>query len=367
MQLWDECPEQTALLEQLGPQAKQGTMSWQDVADAVSGIGPNRSLASCRHRWYRERKRQDEETEQPRDDTPEPVPYELMDPRLDWNEWIDHLIDRQQKVQEADPIYAFGRSRIDTERPIIYQPVGDIHMGSRFVCYPEFRQAVERMLATPRIYWGMHGEDIEGFNTTFRDARAVLNMLVQPKIQRILDRRLLEMLHQDGRLLYGCAGTPSHGVVQVIGQDLIQDEYQRLHVWYFVGKAIFILDVGEQTYVFMVGHRLPGTSIYNPNHAQIRALLYDCPVADFIVSGHTHQYGYQEYMHHELAFQAGVMPINRTHLVNVGTAKTGPDPYALSNWRQGVMEFPQFVLYPDRHEIKRVYGWEDVDHYLELD
>jgi hypothetical protein len=349
------------MLEDLAPGVQSRRMSWEEAAKEISAVGPERTSHGCRNRWKRDR----QEQKQPK--TPEAVPYELMDPSADWDEWIDHLIERQALVEEADPIFDVGRTRIDTDKPIIFQAVGDIHMGSRFVCYPEFREVVKRMLSTPRVYWGMHAEDIEGFNTSFRDARAVLNQLVQPKIQRILDRRLLEMLHEDGRLLYGVAGTPSHGVVRAIGQDLIQDEYQRLHVWYFVGKAIWILELGDQEYVFMVGHRLPGTSIYNPNHAQIRALLYDCPVADFIISGHTHAYGYQEIMHHELAFRAGVMPINRTHLVNVGTAKTGPDPYAMSNWRQGVLEWPCFALYPDRHEIKRVSGWEDVNHYLELE
>ena len=354
---WDHA--QMAMLEELGPQARQGKMSWKNVAEAISAVGELRSEHGCRNRWKRVRLN-------PKEETPEPIPYELTDPSLNWGEWIKHLIERQNLVEKADPIYTHGRSRIDTDKPIIYQTVGDIHMGSRYVGYPEFRDAVQRMLDTPRVYWGMHGEDVEGFNTSFRDASAVLNQLVQPKIQRALDRRLLEMLHEKGRLLYGCAGTPGHGVVKAIGQDLIQDEYQALHVWYFVGKAIWTLEVGEQEYVFMVGHRLPGTSIYNPNHAQIRALLYDCPVADFIVSGHTHAYGYQEYMHHELAYRAGVMPINKTHLVNVGTAKTGPDPYTMSNWRQGVMEWPTFLLYPDRHEIKKISGWDDMNYYLEL-
>lgn len=363
MPTWEECPAQMAKLEELAPQARAGKMSWRDVADAVSGLGPERTRHGCRTRWQRERWARERKIEE----SPEAVPYELMDPSADWDEWIDHLGERQKLVQKADPVFTTGRTRIETDKPIIYQAVGDMHLGSRFVCYSDFKVAVERMLDTPRVYWGVHGDDCEGFDPSFRNAYPVLNQLVQPKIQRLLDRRLLEMLHERGRLLYGCAGTQAHGVVATIGQDLVQDEYQRLHVWYWVGKAIWILEVGEQEYVFMVGHRLPGTSIYNPNHAQMRALLYDCPVADFIISAHTHAYGYQEIMHHELAYRAGVMPINRTHLVNIGTAKTGPDPYAMSSWRQGVMEFPQFVLYPDRHEIKRVYGWEDVRHYLELE
>jgi len=358
MGVWGDT--QMAMLHELGPKVQDNEMSWNDAAEIISKTGERRSAQGCRNRWKRERL-------QPRkEQTPEAVPIELTDPSVDWDEWITHLIKRQEMVEEADPIFTYGRTRIDTDKPIIYQAVGDIHMGSRYVEYKEFRATVHRMLDTPRVYWGMHGEDVEGFNTSFKDASGVLNQLVQPKIQRALDQRLLTMLHEKGRLLYGCAGTPGHGVIKIIGQDLVQDLYQGLHVWYFVGKAIFVLEVGEQQYVFMVGHRLPGTSIYNPNHAQIRALLYDCPVADFIVSGHTHAYGYQEYMHHELAYRAGVMPTNRTHLVNVGTAKTGPDPYTMSNWRQGVMEYPMFSLHPTRHEIKRVYGWDDMDHYLGL-
>jgi len=356
---WEVDPEQ---LEMLAKLADRDDLSWTDVAEQISEVGTERTAESCRNKWKRIRLEPD--TKVLVDETPPAIAESLQNPEVDWDEWMSLLHKMQGMVQKVEPIYTDAHSKIDTDRPIIIQFVADMHIGSRWVCYPEFNEAFKRALDTPRLYWGMHGDEVEGFSTSFRAAFPVLDQLTKPLVQRSLANRMIAMLAEKGKLLYGCASTRAHNTGMAIGEDLLQNEYQRRNIPYFVGKGIWTLDVGSERYVFMVGHELPGTSMYNPNHSQIRALLWDCPEADFIISAHKHTYAYQEISHHELAYRAGVHPINKTHLVAVGTAKDGPDPYSISRWSQGNFVWPQFCLYPDRHEIKRVYGWDDVSHYL---
>lgn len=37
--------------------------------------------------------------------------------------------------------------------------------------------------------------------------------------------------------------------------------------------------------------------------------------------------------------------------VQVGTAKTGPDPYTIKSWSPGTWEWPILIFRPDSHQI----------------
>lgn len=98
--------------------------------------------------------------------------------------------------------------------------------------------------------------------------------------------------------------------------------------------------------------------------AQGQALRWDLPSADVIVQGDKHVYGAAEVTAFKFEYDAGLRPSPFVWLVQVGTAKAGPDKYSIRRWSQGVFEWPIAVFWPDEHKIKVTRHLEDVEAWL---
>lgn len=321
--------------------------------------GTTRSLDSIVHKIRRLKK------ERPRHTAPPPdgvrIIEQLSEEVTNWFELFDNL---QELLEDADPIItSFERTFEDS---VAIQFASDVHLGSRYAAHGEFRKALENLLRTERLYWGIHGDDIEGFLKNFRSSRAVFDQLVPPPLQRRLLALIIKHLAERGKVLYGCAG--EHGgswYEDIIGENLVKDIYGEGGIPFFDGKGVYVLHVGEQTYQIAVAHKFPGSSMYNPNHPQRRAQFQDFPQADMIVQGHSHTTAVQRVISYVTETDAGLRESAYTWLVQTGTAKTGKDPYTIRGWRRSLLDWPTFVFYSQRHEIRLVQCEEDLRRYLE--
>jgi len=362
--------EETALLGECAPRSS----SWEQLASHFS----RRDAEACRNKARRLGWKGIlgsgtptcvPDSDVPHSEAPETPPALarlLESPSFKAEEWLDCIEELKRLADQAEPIVTSADVEIDTDQPIALMPTSCWHLGSRWVDYPAFRSLFKRTLETPRVYWGLHGDLTDQFQTTFPNASPVLQQLVHPKFQRRLAAFLLGQLAREGRLLYGCAGNHEDFLVRVIGEDLMAPEFQTRRIPYFVGKGVVRLRVGEQLYVLGVAHKWPGSSMYNPVHAETRALFWELPQADLVVGGHKHSFAHQEIRHHILAHDAGLIPSPIVHLVQIGTAASGPDPYAIKGWSRGVFEWPIFALYPREHMVKRIYDWDDMRYFLGL-
>ncbi len=256
-------------------------------------------------------------------------------------------------IDALDPVLTHQTIRLDADGPIGVIFVSCAHLGGRYTFYEEFRAIFEQVLATDRLYWLSLGDDVEGFLPGFPDASAVLDQaLVNPKAQRQLLAHVLDRLAGKNKLLAGCAS--QHGgdwTRKKTGDDAIKDLYLARGVPYFDGKALLTLQVGREAYRIALAHQFPGHSIYNKNHAQRRAGLFDFPNADVAVSGDKHTYSVQEFADAAWEFDAGIRPSYIRWNVQVGTAKAGPDKYSIRGWSRGVLEWPILMFWPGRHFI----------------
>lgn len=321
-----------------------GKETWQEIADS-EGLSFGVIRMSVRH-WRRRRGLHEAQHPAPQFATKMPEP-----PGID--ELLD-LAERNRAVLDRlDPVVTHGTISLETDHPIGIIFVSCAHLGGRYTLYPEFRQVFEQVLATDRLYWLSLGDDVEGFLPGFRDAGAVVDQaLVNPKAQKQLLAHVLDRLAEKNKLLAGCAS--QHGgewTRKAVGEDPIKDLYRARGVPYFDGKALLTLQVGGETYRIALAHQFPGTSIYNKNHPQRRALLFDFPNADVAVSGDRHTYSVQEFSDPAWEFDAGIRPSYMRWNVQVGTAKAGPDKYSIRGWSRGVMEWPTLVFWPGRHFI----------------
>lgn len=255
-------------------------------------------------------------------------------------------------TDSVDPI--LNHSTVSWKRgPVAVIVVSCAHLGSRFTFYEQFDSIFRHVLDTPRLYWLSLGDDVEGFLPSFVDGSAVLEQaLVNPKVQRAMLAAVLDKLAERKKLLAGCSS--NHGGAwarRKTGDDPIKDMYRERKVPFFDGKALLSLHVGEQEYHMGIAHSFPGSSMYNPVHAQRRAGLFDFPTADVIVQGHKHNYAVTEMSLPPHEYDAGLRASYIQWLVQVGTAKTGPDRYSMEGWARGVLEWPIMVFREDRHEV----------------
>lgn len=256
--------------------------------------------------------------------------------------------------QAHDPIITHDTFTINTDKPIGIIFVSCIHLGSRYTAYPEFRKIYEQALNIENLYWGSLGDDVEGFLSSFPDVKAIQDQLIDPRKQIACLEALLTPMAETGRLIFG-AGSQHGGQWQnkKIGRSDVKQLYVSLGVPYFDGVGYIRLNVGEQTYYIAVAHELPGNSMWNPNQAQAKAARFRFPNASIIVNGdkHTFSYQYSDMFMDEYLIGNRLSP--SVLLLQAGTAKTGPDIFAVEHgFPRGSLGWPIAILHPHEYRVE---------------
>lgn len=329
-------------------------LSYREIAAEL-----DKSKSACTRRWNKLN-----ETHHDTPPHPHPLFPDIAKPELDVDEVLDQLEAIQSLRMRIEPVTTVATIKIQTQKPIAFIPTSCWHLGGLYTAYRGFRIKMNELLSIDRLYWGSHGDDWESFPPGW--AMTVFNNLLPPYIQRQLVAKIVDKLHQNGKLLYSCWGNHPAFMERLTGEDPQRVVYCE-KVPYFSGRGVVKLYVGEQLYVLSVAHSFPGSSIHNPSHSQGRQLDKQVPQADFIIQGHKHDYAYQERTHHVEAYDAGLQENLTAHLVQTGTAKDGPDPYSLRGWNRGVFIWPTFVLSAKSHAIHRVYDTAALLWYLSRD
>jgi hypothetical protein len=83
-----------------------------------------------------------------------------------------------------------------------------------------------------------------------------------------------------------------------------------------------------------------------------------------VIQGDKHRYAFQEVSHRTKAYDAGLQENLIARMVQVGTAKTGPDPYTLRKFDRGIFIWPCFVFSALQHDVHRVYDRTALEWYL---
>lgn len=345
-----------AVLCELVDDAEFGRPDWNEISKSVG-----RSPDSCRKKY---RRIIISKTIEPGKSIEHVIPDfpDLSSPEVNIDEWLEELSKIQSLRMKAQPHTTVADIVLDTDGdPIAFSPTSCWHIGGLYTFYKGFKEKLVELFEIPRFYWGIHGDEYEGFPPGW--ASTVFLNLVPPEIQRLIVAKIIDKIHEAGKLLYACWSNHPAFMERLTGEDQAEILYSG-KVPYFRGAGVLKLKLGEQTYILDVAHSFPGTSYHNPSHSQGRELSQGLPQADFVIQGHKHSYAYQEMSHRTKAFNAGLQENLIARLVQVGTAKTGPDPYTLRRWSAGVLIWPTFALSAKQHEIHRVYDRAALEYYL---
>lgn len=269
-------------------------------------------------------------------------------------------------MQARDPVYTHGTLRIETETPVGVLFMSCAHLGGRYTQHGEFLAFMRRVLAIPSLYVATLGDDIEGFLPGFPDVEAVTKQPLSIDIQIHVLRLVLRKLAASNRLLFGMAGQHSGDwFVKRYGTNPVKDVYTAAGLPYFDGQAYLKLSIGAQCYNVAVSHKFKGYSMYNPVHAQGRALRWEFPNADVVAQGDKHTYALAENSAYWWEYRAGNRPSPYAWLVQTGTAKSGPDKYTIKGWSQGVFSWPVLIFDPLEHRIEGSRFLKTIGAWLE--
>jgi len=334
-------------------QLHESGLEWAEIA---ARTGLSSANAAC-NRVYRHRKKNAQLK------TPD-FPQIVLPEDFDLSEALD-VADRLQGLMDSvDPIVT-SAELFFPDKPIAIMWTSCAHLGGRYTWHKGVREIFDKILEIPNLYVALLGDEIEGFLPGFRDASAVADQVLPVKIQRKMLAAYLKRWSDAGKVLFGCSS--QHGgewFESAVGLNPIKEEFHAARTPYFDGKGIAKLWVGQELYIAVVAHSFKGSSIYNPNHPQRRATLFDYPSADIAAMGDKHRYSVQHMSDRVDEYLAGLRSSPLVWHVQVGTAKTGPDPYTIRGWQHGYFSWPTLILYPDRHVVKQCFEIDDLEWLL---
>lgn len=274
-------------------------------------------------------------------------------------EILEHARKGQQLMAEIDPVITQLDLTFKTVQPVAFLFAGCMQVGGRWTYHDLIYQRLSQALSLPNVYIGFFGDDIENFKSgTFAGAMSQYEQALQPPMQRRAWELFLDRVKH--RVQWGMWS--QHGAIwdERDGHTYVKDMYKQRKIPFFDGMGYIRLHVGTEEYQLAVSHEFPGSSMYNKTHAQKRALWQRFPNADVIIQADRHQYAIHEEDVYGSEFAVGNRASPFVHLIQIGTAKGGPDKYTIRGWEPGATEWPWMVFYPDRHVIKATRHWEDV-------
>jgi len=283
---------------------------------------------------------------------------------FDLNEALD-IADRLQGLMDIiDPVITSLEIKFPP-KPIAIMFSSCAHIGGRYTWHNQIRKVFDKMENIDGLYLALLGDELEGFLPGFRDAQAVADQVLPIKVQRAILATYLRRWSEAGKILFGCHS--QHGgqwFAQAVGMNPIKEEFQANQTAFFEGRGLIKMWVGDEQYVLAVSHGFKGSSIYNPNHPQRRASLFDYPSADVIAQGDKHRYACQNMSDRVEEYHAGLRPTPIVWHVQAGTGKTGADKYTISKWQRGWFEWPVLIFSPNRHIIKQALELDDLEYFL---
>lgn len=210
--------------------------------------------------------------------------------KADFNEWSRRFQERQEKFKknETNFVFSFPGS-------VLINLISDLHVGHPSTNYKRIEDEVNAITETPNSYVLLVGDEID--NMHWNPGQA-LEMEQAPE-QIAYFRALVEHFIVHNKLLHHISGDHEEWLGKM-GFSL-QAELSNKGVSTSRGPTYFHTEVGENAYELAGAHQLPGHSIYNNNHPQMRAVRFgSMHGADVVFSGHNHKKGVSVSYQHDL-------------------------------------------------------------------
>lgn len=207
-----------------------------------------------------------------------------------FNEWSARFKDRQERMTQPEKDFSFS-----FPSNVLINLISDLHVGHPTTNYKRIEDEVNEITVTPNSYVILAGDEINNMNWN----PGQMQEMEQTPEQVAYIRALIKHFVQHNKLLHHIQGDHD-GWLSKGGLD-IPSELPGMGVSVSNGPTYFHMGVGQEKYELAGAHQLPGHSIYNTNHPQMRAVRFgSMHGADVVFSGHNHKKGVSVAYQHEL-------------------------------------------------------------------
>lgn len=255
--------------------------------------------------------------------------------RMDKDSWFDRFKKRQEVVDTEENEFVFSFMT-----PALIGLISDWHLGHPTTNYQRIEDEVDAIVATPNATVILAGDEIDNMHWN----PGQYEQMEQTPEQIGFLFEIFDYLISYNKLLHHIGGDHD-GWLKKQGYD-IQAYLRQNGVTTSKGPTYFTMEVGDQEYKISGAHQLPGHSIYNPNHPQMRSVRFgSMHGSDVVFSGHNHKKGIAKGYSHELGHPKEVT------FIALGPYKEGDSWLAKKGWgRQKAVEMFGAAVYLDAYE-----------------
>ena len=269
----------------------------------------------------------------------------------------------RQRAKEFKKGFEVPTNHVEIELPNATNCINfipDCHVGSGFTDYERIEQELDIIVGTPNSYVVFMGDIIDGF--FFNSAQMEEMEQTPDQIQYM--KSMVKYLADEKKLLAAVGG--DHDLwSKKMGSNPYSDFSEQYGAHYLHGMSYMTLNIGEQKYNITLAHQLPGSSIYNNTHPQMRAANRHGGGfgSNVIVSAHNHKKGYSR----DTVKGFGNERVD-THYLALGAYKSQDDYSRKKGWvKQQPQEMFGASVILNNEKIEVVYKHNIFDAAEEMD
>lgn len=200
--------------------------------------------------------------------------------------------------------------------------MADLHVGSPNTHYARIEAEVEKIYHTQNMYVIFVGDEIDNMN--WNPGQYEQSEQTPEQIQYL--RAMFDYLASRKKILHRIGGDHD-GWLMKSGVDINREMNQRWNASQNKGAVYFTIHINGKVWKMSGAHQLPGHSIYNVNHKNMRAIRFGSfHGSDVIFSGHNHKKGVAMDFQHELGVP------QRTHYIALGAYKSSDSWLRKKGW-----------------------------------
>ena len=267
----------------------------------------------------------------------------------EWCDWIDtgQTLRRKASSSQHDAVIKLG----DGTKPVILFQLGDTHIGSWGADHRLLRGITKDIHETENLYVVLIGDLIE-MAIKMRSVLEVMGQILPPEQQLQFLESWIEAI-QD-KIAFSC--WCNHGVEReekMTGISSVKNLLAKKSV-YFNGIGHPDVQVGEQTYKFVVSHKFRGNSMYSKTYGPARYLRMEAHGREIALQGDLHVPEIRQYTEggeRKLCITSGTLQTASGYAQRYFSLKTFP-------------VFPCVVLRHDRHEAIPFWSVAEALEYI---
>ncbi|MED4083881.1 metallophosphoesterase [Halalkalibacterium halodurans] len=259
------------------------------------------------------------------------------------DDYIEHLIEAQEKLQEFDDRQTTVTIDIDDDRPIGLAFHGDWHAGGLYTNHKQMIKDFEVMRDTDGLYNVAMGDYADNYTQNSHKG-GIYDQIANPDKQKEMVRHLFKTYLGEDNLAV-IKGNHDNWEYKETGEDYIKYLARIIESPYLWYGGEINLRLGNQVYKIHAHHTYQGTSALNTTNSQRR--LFDVTHADVIALGHLH-------WNESHSKSSGGKD---TVWMRTGTYKYTDDYSQWIGGFKGDHRVPMVILYPNE---KKVLGFRDM-------